>query len=76
MLFMSMGKMCLVMLKSQTLDELNTAVQAINRQSYEEYPMVPIVLRNDLWALGPEIASWEPGGFGFGRHFETLKRAD
>ena len=63
-------------LKSQTMDELSTKIQAINRQSYEEYPMVPIVLRNDLWALGPEIASWEPGGFGFGRHFETLKRAN
>ncbi len=63
-------------LKANTLDELDGSLRAINRTTYEEYPMVPVILKNDLWALGPAIESWEPGAYGFGQHWETLKRAD
>jgi len=61
-------------IKATTLQDLSVAVREINRKTYAEYPMVPIIFKNDLWALGPKIQSWEPGDFGLSWHFETVKK--
>ena len=57
-----------------TVDELDRILQQFNRDSYEEYPGIPVVQIDETWALGPHIESWEPGDMGFGHHWETIKQ--
>jgi peptide/nickel transport system substrate-binding protein len=58
-----------------TVEDLDRILQQFNRDSYEDYPAIPIVQIDETWALDPDtIASWEPGDMGFGHHWETIKQ--
>ena len=49
-------------------------LRQVNRELYEEYRAMPIVLRHTPFAASPKIADWQPSnGSPTALAFETLK---
>jgi peptide/nickel transport system substrate-binding protein len=58
------------------VDQLGSALREINRRTYAEYAFVPIAARAVVAAVGPRVAGWSPGNYGFSWNLETVTRAD
>jgi len=56
------------------LESLDKELRRLNRETYLEYPSIPLATRSLVAAVGPRVKDWTPSAYGFALHFEKVKR--